>query len=1046
MLDRWIRAQRVGLAAYRLSIPRIPTGTGLSKPVDDLDAVWQFLNSELQEATELYRSFIPTLPPIVVHFLLSIPRVRLQTLSEQRQRWQSVTRRDSEREGADELSNTMAARIAGHHIFHGTGSAVLVLRLVKSLFGQLWHYVERNEHCIQSLQQALDVLRSPWASTDAKVRVIDDVSTVIEQAPVPASSSWMLPEWRHIENVLYERVFCWPLLVFEKGQGGISFPVAVDIYLDGQSRIIADGTGGIQTSGWERSLQSAVDAAKVLWRGKHGNFGSFRTEIELASVVFDFSFADKIVSEFPEIAAVQGSSMEAYFSQIVLSRFLGNPISSSSVVTGGIGARRLDEPGGYADYEFSWPQRVTDKIRYVFGSESFERMILPGLANLAKEDRAELEGLLLESKHNQNTELNFVKYLQNVADSFQVGGWRQFRYVRCPDIAWRIHPSGFRLPQPQSEGVQACLRLLQSNQSTVLELPSDWSVVDLASALWHVNMTLRNGIENERPPMFSWCFIRVIPEEQDANFWHVVWKQSGASLERFDAFHAATSPSAAAQILADVLNVASPNQSCRSHRAPDILVVIGTKHFRESIARTKNPLIRRLAVLPIVEQLSGDGFLLPTVLAPLQQWLGRTRIIILPEDLETEGATDQFRSRLPEEYLSLLDALRVFRFGFTQQMAALLWKSLGYEDIPFREVLMVLVKADVLRYGLGEYHVPGNIGRSELFAQNVNEKAMMHFRAAVTLAPYAHNENVPSLALDEVFAPELVHEAQYHLHEAIELVDKNAGTSLHAAARLCMQRVQRFAEYPTWGIVSQFLKGGNSVKDAYEMAEDLLEQFPVDSHHPVELLTAGRAAEQRWREMHRQSLHADSDDTRALLLRACELLGQAASACEHCDFADERGFNRLFVVTQYASFVARNSTVLKRMGIPAEDYVKLSLEAWKLIGDGVDGSAARGEWYESEGDRIDEDDQAASAYRIGVRWAPEWRQLWVKYAGCCTAKDTTDLLALLSVDRLNKILRNPERDFRRDWPTWVKKRWAKGIGFLESRRRMLAVTGRGVSA
>lgn len=1036
MLDRWIRAQRIGLAAYRLSTPRIPTGAGLSRPVDDLDAAWQFMNRELHEARRLYKRFVPTLPPIVVHFLLAIPRVRLQTLAGQRQQWEAVTCRELDREDADELSNMMASKIAAHHILHGTGSSTAVLRLVKSLFGQSWHHIERDEPCILSLSEALDVLRSPWTDTAAKIRVIDDVSTLIEQAPVPPSVAWISTKWRHIENILYEQVFCWPLLVFTKGQGGISFPVAVDVYLDGKSRVVVEGTGSIQTSGWEQSLRSAVDAAKVLWRGKHGNFGSFRAEIASASVVFDFSLPDKIVSGFPEIVTVQGSSMEAYFSQVVLSRFLGNPISSSSVVTGRIGARRLDQPGGYADYEFSWPKGVTDKIKYVFRSEAFERLILPDLRDLASQDRSELEAFLLKSKHNQTTRLNFVKHLQNVADSFQVGGWRQFRYVRCPDIAWRVHPSGTRLPEPQSAGVQACLRLLQSNQSTVLNFPSHLSVVDLASALWHINMTLRTCIENDCPPMFSWCFVRVIPEEQDGRFWHVVWEQTGANLEQFDMFRAAPNSAAAARILADVLNVVSPTQACRSHRAPDILIVIGSEHFKESTGKTRNPLLRRLAVLPIIEKLSEDGFLLPAVLPSLQQWLGRTRVVILQKDIEIEESTEQPRRRIPTEYHPLLDALGTFRFGFTQQTAAMIWKSLGNEDLPIREVLEVLVRAGVLRYGLGEYHVPGKVGKSRVVANKAQEKAMMQFRAAVAIAPYAHNENVPTLALDEAFFAECVHEAYYHLHEAIGLVD-NKDTTVYPDARRSMQRLQRFAEHPNWGIVDQLIKGANSAKDAYEMAEELLEQLPANSHHPVELLTASRAAEHRWKQMNR----AQTDDTRALLLRASELLVQAASACERSDLADERDFNRLFVLTQSASFVTRNNSALQRMKIPAGDPVTLSLEAWKLIGDGVDGSAARGEWYESEGDKFEKDQDALGAYSAGVRWAPEWRQLWIKYAGCCSTTAAIDSLALLSADRLNSILRNSEKSFRQDWPTWVKRRWAKGIKLVERRKRLLDAAG-----
>ena len=124
---------------------------------------------------------------------------------------------------------------------------------------------------------------------------------------------------------------------------------------------------------WYPSLQRAVDAAKIMWRGKHGNYGTFRASVQQSEVTFDFSIAQRIVAGFPETVRLSESSMEAYFSQIVLSRFLGNRISSASVVTGRIGRRRMNEIGGFSDFEYKWPHGIVDKLRYAFRSQFFER-------------------------------------------------------------------------------------------------------------------------------------------------------------------------------------------------------------------------------------------------------------------------------------------------------------------------------------------------------------------------------------------------------------------------------------------------------------------------------------------------------------------------------------------------------------------------------------------------------------------------------------------------------------------------------------------------
>jgi hypothetical protein len=125
-------------------------------------------------------------------------------------------------------------------------------------------------------------------------------------------------------------------------------------------------------------------------------------------VVFDFGTAASIAAGFAELT-LSDSSMQAYFSQVILSRFLGNTVSSSSIITGSIGNSRWYDHGGYADYEFVRPGGVTQEIKYVFQSQFFERVILPDLNNKDPR-RGELENFILRSK-SQSTEIDHVKHL-----------------------------------------------------------------------------------------------------------------------------------------------------------------------------------------------------------------------------------------------------------------------------------------------------------------------------------------------------------------------------------------------------------------------------------------------------------------------------------------------------------------------------------------------------------------------------------------------------------------------------------------------------------
>jgi hypothetical protein len=720
--------------------------------------------------------------------------------------------------------------------------------------------------------------------------------------------------------------------------------------------------------------------------------------------------------------------------------------------------RRWDKPGGYADYKLWYPEGVEYKLRYVFQSQFFERVILPKLKKgdkrrgqlrtflrqcapkkkittngyLAKEEGSDADSA---STSKQTAEINYVKHLQHVADSFQVTGWRQARYVRCPDVAWHVHPGGKHLPASDSERVAFCLNALASNKSAILELPAGVTPLDLAAALWHINMVLRNRIPlpEGRPPMFSWTFIRGIEEELDNRFWQVVWHQLGATAENFEEFCRTATPHAAAKTLAQALNVFAPRIDSPSHRAPDILVLIGTNRLSASLERAKNPLARAHAVKFVLEQISQPRMLDPVDSSRMRTWLGETRVILFPSDVPLEGPCD-FSEIATENEMALFNAVRTFRFGFTQQMAASLWSPL--DAVVVRSYLRKFVSCGALRYGQGEYHVPGEVGSARGDAPDRATKAKLHYAAGLSLAPYLSPADMPALAFDKAFFPVNVHEANYHFNAAHELLDNRVGDRFRYRVQTALRHVQCFAEYPQWSVVKGLNESG-ATKDAYEMALHLLENRAAI--HSESFLIAGIAIERRWCDLRfSPGYEANREEADDLQTQMKAAYVEAMKACELPEFQSERTFNRLKVVTAYATLIRKYKAVLA-WEAPDDTLDQLTKEAWHLLSSAADniGSAAKGEWYESEGDCIKEHREALEAYRLGTLSVAEWRQLWIKFIGCISLINSTDARQVLSTigqEQAEQILQKGLSGVSRDKNPnpWVRQRWTAGVfGFTK---------------
>ncbi len=606
------------------------------------------------------------------------------------------------------------AQIIAYHILDSVSSARRIVALSASLGNdnnsQWQEPLERmleDSAGLEQLEQLMRGVRSPHTDTRSALLAISQLGDLLKDISV----------WPQVENILLAQTFCWPLLVSGDGENGlgISLPIAVDITLDGKGDVVVDGVqpqsdnlGGVDASQWRQHLERSVEAAKKLWLGKHGNHGvyeswwrnpaDFRCKVKHASVTFDFHWANCILGDIP--ASFRDGSANTYFAMVVLARFLGRRRGFSSVVTGLIReqCKNKDSQEEELDFWVEPPGGVATKLRYLFAARTFERAALP--RGSATENA--VEGLLLrqESIENnpsargtkiaQTAEVAYGAKLSHLADIVQIGGWRQYRFIRCPELQWAIHedhhaqrPGLLDIADPRVETV---LNLLGDNSAPVLDLQDCPEAIPhaLGSALWHINMSLRLQMPR-RIAMFSSLFIRATHDQQDSRFWEIVWRAIGAPAADFVRLHRAPSPAHAATELAEALSRFQPLESSPGHRAPDLIVIIGAERLSESLENTGNPLLRNLAVVPVLNELTAQGKLriAPNAEA-LAAFLGRTRIILLrdrPDDEIDSLFSRAALAELNQGELSALSALSTFRWEFTHAMAALLLATAGMENL-----------------------------------------------------------------------------------------------------------------------------------------------------------------------------------------------------------------------------------------------------------------------------------------------------------------------------------------------------------------------------
>lgn len=1012
-IERWLKAYRIGLASYTLLV---------SSPVKEperfeiaLRLLSHYLIQELGQEPKSQRSFLLSLPPLVLTLLSNVTRQkRLVGRDIHEQVGPKVSAALGElsqqnKEGKLPLLNR--AQIWAYHALLGCSGPIRLVRLGRVLFGWGWRQVEKDKETVEKLSLPLEVLRDPWKDTEEKCGAISEMAMILHET---------LP-WSQIENILYQHQFCWPLLVLSKdaddytlagGSGptttlAFSLPVAVDVSFDGLNRVDLRGMdGAVLVDQWRGHIRNSVRVGKELWRAKHGNYGNSREEILSTSAIFDFGVSQKIACDLAQSGfgsiVLDDVSADAYFAQAFLHRLLGWSSTLMSAASGLIGEQLRHEDGTLAlNYKLVPPGGISDKLAYVFSCRTFERVVLPK----ASETEPTVQTLLAASKLGNSTEdttvdqtaeILYAYDMQTLADIVQVRGWRQYQYIRCPDVAWAIHtlhglkplepppgssvPTSAREERPgllDAEDVQVQNVIQMLNQSTSRIVCCDTSPIVVASALWYINTYQRKEDPYDIPPSLSWAFIRPLDNELDVRFWQLIWKVMGASSENFYTFIQHPSTDKAVNLLATALNKFESDAYRPSHRAPDIIVIIGTQRFEDDSQKVLNPLSRPFMTSSILKELSRSGRLQGPHDKRLLPLIGKTRIILLPMDEPVAVGEEVSVDELHPREINLLCALSVLEGGFTQQTASLMLAELGnFRGTAIRdEILKPLVRKGALRYGQGLYHIPRNFIQ-RLRSENEKrqgELAKWHYSAGCALAPYAVGAELPSLALDIAFGPEHIHEAERHFRLAIQYA-KPAGNSVaYQASRMALQHISRFVQVPTWGVVDNLLKSGSLDMDAYEMATELLEwqHSSCVKSHPAHLIIAARAAA-RWSKAH--SERSTSSELGHKLLQEADF--RFLQALKHCPlFPSEEEFNLLCVLTNYAVYLSEQEPERQ------EDIKLLSEQAVELLIKGVNPKGAKGEWFELIADHELDHAKASLLYNWGIEAIPEWAQLWIKGLG-----------------------------------------------------------------
>lgn len=837
-LKRWIRAQQVAYGAALLTLTDHPS-------IRQQKRVFALLTNLTLGGREAKLGFVDeaeswrylarcrTLPINVLGALVDLGS-KAGAWAAHAPLWKEAL---SRQRAGKTYSPLAASRLLADRIVGGDLSAAQIIRLARAELREDWSDVPHAERRLTGLTH---VLRDLGVPPSDKASSISKLGFSTDKA-----------HWTLVENALFQLVHSWPLLVVPITPAAtvdVSLPVGLHVDFDGHGTVrpaFGHSRRGLyfDVEAWLDSFQRAKNGARDLWLSQYGTIpNSAAEQVKGASIIIDTRIAEGIVRRFADWTTryshltfpVVGRSAEALFALAILQRFIGSSAMQTTLATGWLGRFRQDGPGG--DYTIEVPEYLDAKIRAAARSHIHNRIIVPTVTGT--EDAAPAL-----SVYNADR-------LSGAARAAFGQAFRRHRYIRCPDLAAAFRPVGSKSRDPYE--VRRVLALLAGNRgekaSPIVNFGDAVRPEMVMRALFRLNDDIRELRKRGIHADFGrFAVVRCVPDERNERLWQVVWDQIGGSGSGFFDFQFRVDSYTAGRVLAAELD-AAPDLERAVYPRPDVLVLVGYEQLVEGAPYGPLNPFARLGLPAVLKQLARN--VLPSRNPIIQEKVGSTRVILVQEPKGSSRwlATPE---NADSETLEQLRNLAVFRFGFTEQMAA---DVLNLDQAACRRILKNLTNPV-----LPGHRYIGYADRPDeyfLLAEPVpaeaapQRRAALHYRAANAivgfLAPGPSKAN-----FTEALRPDQVHEAQWHLGQTIRLANHlqqsgYSAISIRWAGRAqdALERLSAVAEPFGWSRMRWALKYSNSDREEliWSLQSHLSERYSrrFFHAHPYELVLASR--------------------------------------------------------------------------------------------------------------------------------------------------------------------------------------------------------------
>lgn len=746
-----------------------------------------------------------------------------------------------------------------------------VASALKFFLDQSYEALLASKESKGDLQILLNELRNP---TKKASQVIGTVNRICSFLLKFSRTAYVL------RNAVFDAVFFWPLLVYQKeerrlasgtGYGSTSFPVLIDVDFDGKEKagtgvqiLLLEHMSFAKRSALVEQIGNAFSTAKGLWRAKNGYARDRWDEVRNATCTVDFRLAQKICEGIGINPIWNDWSAEGYFVQAFLTRLIGRTVSLNVAISGKltdpvrIKARKktsirlpvnfsVDTDDAQAAAEFIQARSVAERLRgneldegnsfvssdrwmgpvggasekYRFAAESgkYSKLVLHPRNELSDKDVSDAPYL----------EVNYVQTMSAAADAVQLGGWRPFRYLRCPDIGHLVHRDPDLLPNRAHPLVTPTTQALSEARDAIIELDSGHSILSVIARLREVNFEVRPEL-SPTPPALSWSIVRTESNETNLRFWHTFLKAIGASDLAIWKHFANQSDEYTVGLIESILNHDKKAEQLGCTSPPDLVVIFNTKDASRASAG-----LDEVARMPLDFSSVVDGLksrLIQPLRGGFQRHLGRMRVILIEEDV-TYRNRSYFGALVDHasDAVDVLEKLSVFDWGFTVQLARLVCGDTFLDTNHAKVALERMVRDGVLwKYGQ-EYFVPHALRADRVLSGLEDARSLK--RIGNALMPGIGSDHTSGYSVAECLDVERTREAGRYLRRARDAALKvpsldgavsKDSKNLVRQIGLEQELHARFFEMPTWGVVNRLVRGtfALSREDIYSYAEDLI--------------------------------------------------------------------------------------------------------------------------------------------------------------------------------------------------------------------------------